>query len=140
MSQPYARDAAELKRSGKSESLRQVRQAKAAHIRWRAHVHSLVAGLNMDGDACAPVHHKDCAFGQWFFNEAFKTFGHWRIYQDVDEIHELMHTVYSLLHQTLEAGESARAAAIADQLAGISDALLAVLDVLADEIRETEEF
>lgn len=118
----------------KIEALSQLRHAKSAHIRWRAYVQAMVAGLDIE-EKRAPVHHKDCDFGHWFYGEGFKIFGHWQIYQDVDYGHELLHEVYKMLHQALEEGDHDRAARIMEQLVGISHSLLAILDLFEDEIR-----
>ena len=118
----------------KSEALSQVHHAKSAHIRWRAYAQAMVAGLEIE-EQRAPVHHKDCDFGQWFYGEGFKTFGHLQIYQDVEYGHELLHEVYHLLHRVLEEGDQARAAMIMAQLVGISHSLLAAMDLLEEEIR-----
>ncbi|MBU1664993.1 MAG: CZB domain-containing protein [Gammaproteobacteria bacterium] len=125
----------------KQEALGQVRHAKSAHIRWRAYVQAMVAGLEIE-EQRAPVHHKDCDFGQWFYGDGFRAFGHWAIYQDVEFSHELLHEVYRLLHRVLEEGDLDRAAVIMDQLVGLSHSLLAGLELLEEEIRldEAEQF
>lgn len=117
----------------KNEALRQVRQAKSAHIRWRLYVQGMVAGLEIETQR-APVHHKDCDFGHWFFGDGFKAFGHWPIYQDVDYGHEVLHEVYHLLYRLLQEGDQTRVAMIMEQLVGISNSLLAMLDLLNEEI------
>lgn len=120
----------------KIEALSQLRHAKSAHIRWRAYVQAMVAGLEIE-EKRAPVHHKDCDFGQWFYGEGFKTFGHSQIYQDVEYSHELLHEVYQMLHHAQAEGDHARAARIMEQLVGISHSLLAALDLFEEEIRLT---
>lgn len=120
----------------KQEVLSQVRLAKSAHIRWRVHAQAMVAGLPIE-EQRAPVHHKDCDFGRWFYSAGFRVFGHWPIYQDVEYSHELLHEVYRLLHEAMRAGDQARAVMIAEQLVGISKALLASMELLEDEIHLT---
>ena len=119
----------------KKEALSQVRHAKSAHIRWRAYVQAMMAGLEVE-EKHAPVHQKDCDFGQWFYGEGFKTFGHWQIYQDVEYGHELLHEVYKMLHRVMEEGEQAHSARIMEQLVGISDSLLAALELFEEEVRQ----
>jgi hypothetical protein len=125
----------------KQEALSQVRRAKSAHIRWRAHAQAMVAGLPIEAQR-APVHHKDCDFGQWFYGKGFMAFGHWPIYQDVEYSHELLHETYRLLHGVLSEGEQMRATVIMEQLVGISHSLLAGLELLEEEIRlaATDDF
>jgi methyl-accepting chemotaxis protein len=103
----------------KQEALRQVRYAKSSHIRWRAYVQAMVAGLEVE-EKRAPVHHKECDFGHWFYSDGFKAFGHWQIYQDVEYSHELLHAVYHMVFEACANGEQARAATLAEQLVGIS--------------------
>ena len=122
----------------KQEALSQLRQAKSAHIRWRAFVQAMIAGLVVEAGK-APTHHKDCDFGQWFYRDGFQTFGHWRIYQDVEYAHELLHEVYSLLYQAREAGDHAGAERMAEQMTGISHSLLELMDLFEDEIRAAEQ-
>lgn len=118
----------------KQEALSQVRQAKSAHIRWRAHAQAMVAGLPIE-EQRVPVHHKDCDFGRWFYSAGFRAFGHWPIYQDVEYSHELLHEAYKLLHEARSGGDQARGALIMEQLLGISHSLLAGLELLEEEIR-----
>lgn len=106
----------------KQEALLQVRQAKSAHIRWRAFVQAMVAGLEV-GEDKAPTHHKDCDFG------------HWRVYLDVEYAHELLHEVYRMLHEAIDAEEWADAERMTVQLTGISYSLLELMALFEEEIR-----
>ncbi len=121
----------------KNEAIRQIRQAKSAHIRWRALVQAMVAGLE-SAQGKAPVHHKDCDFGQWFHRDCFKIFGHWRLYQDVDYAHELMHEVYALLHRAYRDGDAERAERLAAHLIGLSHSLLELMALFEEEIITAE--
>lgn len=118
----------------KQEALLQVRQAKSAHIRWRAFVQAMVAGLEV-GEDKAPTHHKDCDFGHWFYLDGFKAFGHWRVYLDVEYAHELLHEVYRMLHEAIDAEEWADAERMTVQLTGISYSLLELMALFEEEIR-----
>jgi hypothetical protein len=123
---------------GKHEALRQVRLAKSAHIRWRACVQAMAAGLDVD-ERHAPLHHKECAFGGWFYGEGFRAFGHWQIYQDIDYAHEFLHAVYRLAFDASARGEQARAVVLAEQVVGISHSLLEGLALLEEEIQAARE-
>ncbi|MFQ3667227.1 MAG: CZB domain-containing protein [Sphingomonadaceae bacterium] len=114
------------------------RHAKSSHIRWRAHVQALIAGLDV-GERETPVDHRQCEFGQWFYREGFNAFGHWQIFQDVEFSHELLHAVFQLIQGALCAGNPARAAVLAVQLMGISQPLLEAIDLLQEEIRSREQ-
>ncbi|MEW6678511.1 MAG: CZB domain-containing protein [Pseudomonadota bacterium] len=117
----------------KQEAMRMVRQAKSAHIRWRAFVLSMLAGLEV-AEHQAPIHHKACDFGQWFYSDGFRAFAHWPIYQDVEYVHELLHAVYERLYQACSEAHQAEAERLSGQLMGISESLLVTLDLLDEEI------
>lgn len=122
----------------KQEALRRVRQAKSAHVRWRVFVLAMVAGVEVE-ERLAPVHHKECVFGHWYYSEGFRAFAHWPIYQDVEYAHELLHAVYARIHRACAADDLAGAAAISEQLFGISVSLLEALQLLEEEIRLSDE-
>jgi hypothetical protein len=122
----------------KHEALRMVRQAKSSHIRWLAYTQAMAAGLAVE-DKQAPVHHKECDFGHWFYQDGFKAFGHWQIFQDIEFAHELLHAVFSLLHQALIKHEPGRAAALLPRVESISHSLLRGLDLLQEEILASEQ-
>jgi hypothetical protein len=122
----------------KPEALRVVRQAKSSHIRWRAYVQAMLAGMDIE-TAQAPLHHKECAFGQWLYREGFAAFGHWPLFHDVEYAHELLHAVYHLLHNALHEDNQPRAHHIAEQLVGISHSLVEAIDLLQEEINSCEQ-
>jgi len=122
----------------KHEALRVVRQAKSSHIRWRAYVQAMLAGMDIEA-AQAPLHHKECAFGQWFYREGFTAFGHWPLFHDVEYAHELLHAVYQLLHDALQEGDDTRARRIGEQLVAISYSLVDAIDLLKEEISSCEQ-
>lgn len=121
----------------RKDALGKIRQAKSAHIRWRTHVQAMLAGVDIES-ARAPLHHRECEFGQWFYQDGFKAFGHWPIFQDVEYAHELLHMVYGRVHETLKAGDQELAGKLAMYLAGISQGLLDSLDLLQEEIHNSE--
>ena len=122
----------------KQEVMRQVRQAKSAHIRWRAYAQAMVAGLDVE-DEHAPIHHKECSFGKWYYGDGARTFGHWLIYKDIEDSHELLHAVYQLVFNACGNGEQARAAALAEQLVGISHSLLEAIALLEEEMQASSQ-
>jgi len=118
--------------------MRQVRQAKSAHIRWRAYAQAMVAGLDVE-DEHAPIHHKECSFGKWYYGDGARTFGHWLIYKDIEDSHELLHALYKKIYEACKAGKTRQAQQLTEQLIGISRTLLDAIGLLEEEIRETEE-
>lgn len=121
----------------KQEAVRIVRQAKSSHIRWRAYVQAMLAGMDIEAQR-APLNHKECDFGQWFYHDGFAAFGHWPLFQDVEYAHELLHAVYLLIHKALQEGDLSRARNIGEQLVGISYSLLETIDLLQEEIQASD--
>lgn len=138
MMRPPQGEASKTGLMSKMEALHQVRLAKSAHIRWRAYVQAMVAGLEIE-EKKAPVHHKECDFGCWFYGEGFKTFGHWQIYQDIDYSHEFLHKVYQMIFDACASGDLVRAASLYEQLVGISYSLLDAIGLLEEEIQVAGE-
>ncbi len=122
----------------RQEALLQLRKAKSAHIRWRAFVQAMVAGLEVSEDK-APAHPKDCDFGNWFYKEGFQSFGHWPVYLDVEYAHEMLHDVYHLLHRARKSGEHMEVERLAVQLTAISYSLLELMALFEEEIRLAEQ-
>jgi methyl-accepting chemotaxis protein len=116
----------------KLEAVCIVRQAKSSHIRWRAYVQAMLAGIEIQTSQ-APLHHKECNFGQWFYRDGFASFAH------VEYTHELLHAVYLLIHQALQDGDLGRARIIGEQMVGISYSLVETIDLLQQEIQSAEQ-
>jgi len=122
----------------KLEAVCIVRQAKSSHIRWRAYVQAMLVGIEIQTSQ-APLHHKECNFGQWFYRDGFASFAHWPLFQDVEYTHELLHAVYLLIHQALQDGDLGRARVIGEQMVGISYSLVETIDLLQQEIQSAEQ-
>ena len=122
----------------KHEAVHIVRQAKSSHIRWRAYVQAMLAGMVVETEH-APLHHKECDFGQWFYREGFASFGHWPLFQDVEYTHELLHAIFLMIHQALQDGDLNRARLIGEQMVGISYSLVETIDLLQEEIQSAEQ-
>ena len=122
----------------KLEALRVVRQAKSSHIRWRAYVQAMLAGMDIETEQ-APLHHKECQFGQWIYRDGFAAFGHWPLFHDVEYAHELLHAVYLLLHNALHENDQPRVRNIGEQLVAISYSLVEAIELLQEEINSCEQ-
>ncbi len=70
---------------------------------------------------------------------ALRPFGHWQLFQDVEYTHELLHSVYLMIHQALHDGDRSRAGNIGKQLVGISYSLVETIDLLQEEIESVEQ-
>ncbi len=139
----------------KKDALEKLRKAKGAHIKWRAFAQALVAGVPVDEDKI-PVEHTSCAFGQWYHGEGKLKLGHLPSYEGIYTPHEMLHEIYKQIFDVLHtkdpggfrglftsriARENERmelARRYMEELVGVSETLLKALDILEEEIRETD--
>jgi len=85
--------------SRKADILNNLRSAKAAHLRWKAHAHAMVEGLPLE-EGQIPMIHTDCAFGKWYYGPG-QSLSALRTYAALDEPHEQLHTTYMKIFKLL---------------------------------------
>jgi hypothetical protein len=83
----------------KADILNNLRSAKAAHLRWKAHAHAMVEGLPLE-EGQIPMIHTDCAFGKWYYG-AGQSLSSLSTYSALDEPHEQLHTTYMKIFKLL---------------------------------------
>ena len=85
--------------SKKTDILSNLRSAKAAHLRWKAHAHAMVEGLPLE-EGQIPMIHTDCTFGKWYYGvgQSLSTISS---YAALDEPHEQLHTTYMKIFKLL---------------------------------------
>jgi hypothetical protein len=83
----------------KADILNNLRSAKAAHLRWKAHAHAMVEGLPLE-EGQIPMIHTDCAFGKWYYG-AGQSLSSLMTYAALDEPHEQLHTTYMKIFKLL---------------------------------------
>lgn len=83
----------------KADILNNLRSAKAAHLRWKAHAKAMVEGLPLE-EGQIPMIHTDCAFGKWYYG-AGQSLSTLHSYASLDEPHEQLHTVYMKIFKLL---------------------------------------
>lgn len=83
----------------KADILNNLRSAKAAHLRWKAHAKAMVEGLPLE-EGQVPMIHTDCAFGKWYYG-AGQSLSTLHNYASLDEPHEQLHTVYMKIFKLL---------------------------------------
>lgn len=83
----------------KADILNNLRGAKAAHLRWKAHARAIVEGLPLE-EGHVPLIHTDCNFGKWYYGpgQALSTLNS---YAALDEPHEQLHLVYMKIFKLL---------------------------------------
>lgn len=83
----------------KADILNNLRSAKAAHLRWKAHAHAMVEGLPLE-EGQIPMIHTDCAFGKWYYGTG-QSLSTLNSYAALDEPHEQLHTTYMKIFKLL---------------------------------------
>lgn len=117
----------------KTEMLATIRRAKSAHIRWRAYAQALVSGVPVTEDQ-APTVHTECRFGKWYYTEGTETFKHLPVFGDIALPHEMLHSVYQEIYESVGNGQLEQAKGQLDELMGISRTLLEQIELLEKEI------
>jgi hypothetical protein len=105
----------------KQELLALIRRAKSSHIRWRSYAQGLIGGVPVDEDRL-PIKHTDCRFGQWYFGEGTRDFGHLEIFKDLAGPHEMLHALYAQIHELVGRGKMVEAEEKLQHLVGRCDA------------------
>ena len=142
--------------TNKPAVLAQIRAAKSAHMRWRAYAQAIVSGVEID-DSKLPIKHTDCSFGKWYYGKGQVLLGHLDAYEGIATPHEMLHAIYERIYRILQGAEdqqgiaklwtskdaqarkrSAQAREHMDELIGVSDTLLKALEMLEQEVRESE--
>jgi hypothetical protein len=140
----------------KIEILTQLRQAKSAHIQWRAYAQALVAGIPVDKDH-VPVIHTNCAFGKWYYGRG-QQLSSLSAYRAIETPHEMLHQIYMKLFNLLFGeGDSSffkrifgskgklnakgkeRAEELMRNLISVSETLLEAVALLEGEVKELPE-
>ena len=138
----------------KKDILLQLRQAKSAHIKWRAYAQALVSGLPVEKDH-VPVIHTDCVFGQWYYGTG-QQLSDLSSFDSISVPHEMLHHIYMEIFKLLF-GEDERstfqkifgskskkdtqkeANKLMQDLLAISGTLLEAISLLEKEVKEMSE-
>ena len=79
----------------KAETVKQLHQAKKAHVKWVQRAKALIEGLPVEKDAI-PVDCTECKFGQWFYGEGqnLNAMPGMDCLHDIETLHFALHDVY----------------------------------------------
>ena len=79
----------------KAETVKQLHQAKKAHVKWVQRAKALIEGLPVEKDAI-PVDCTECKFGQWFYGEGqnLNAIPGMDCLHDIETLHFALHDVY----------------------------------------------
>ena len=84
----------------KDEILRQIHNARKAHISWVQRAKALVAGVPLSEDQI-PMNATECLFGKWFYDEGIrlKKLPGFEIIDDIERQHIDLHEEYLKIFQ-----------------------------------------
>jgi len=113
--------------------LRELRKAKAAHIKWRSYAYAMVAGLEIEPEY-APLDHTDCAFGKWYYGTGKEHFGNLDTYQGIAVPHQVLHKIYAKIYELSQKGKLKDADAETKRLTELSHQVLEALELVEKEV------
>ena len=139
-----------------NSALAAIRKAKVAHIKWRSYAQALIAGVEVTDDK-VPKMHTECDFGKWYYGSGKNALGHLDSFKGIEAPHEMLHAIYGKIFDALHGGErhslvervfSSKsslewkrmeiARGYIDELVNVSETLLEAINLLEDEIRQSE--
>lgn len=113
--------------------LKELRKAKAAHIKWRSYAYAMLSGLDIETEY-APLEHTDCAFGQWYHGLGKEHFGHLDTYAGIAVPHQILHKLYSKIYDLAQKGKLKDAEVEAKRLTELSHQVIEALELVEREI------
>ncbi len=114
--------------------LKELRKAKAAHIKWRSYAYAMVAGLEIEPEY-APLDHTECAFGKWYYGAGQEHFGNLDTYQGIAVPHQVLHKIYAKIYDLAQKGKIKDADAEAKRLTELSHQVLEALELVEHELQ-----
>lgn len=117
----------------KDTILRELRKAKAAHLKWRSYAYAMVSGLDIDAEY-APLEHTDCAFGKWYHGAGKEHFGHLDTYSGIEVPHHILHKIYHKIYDSARKGKLQEAEVDAKRLTELSRQVIDALELVEHEI------
>jgi hypothetical protein len=82
----------------KISAIKQLRDAKRAHIKWVQRAKGLIEGLAVDKDQ-VPVDCTECMFGQWFYGEGqgLNAMPGMDCVKEIESLHYELHDIYMMI-------------------------------------------
>jgi hypothetical protein len=113
--------------------LKELRKAKAAHIKWRSYAYAMVSGLEIE-EEYTPLSHTDCAFGHWYHGAGKEHFGHLDTYAGIHVPHQILHQLYTKIYEAAKKGKLKDAEVDAKRLTELSHQVIEALQLVEDEV------
>ncbi len=112
---------------------KELRKAKAAHIKWRSYAYAMVSGLDVDTEY-TPLEHSDCAFGKWYYGAGKEHFGHLDTYAGIDVPHQILHKLYAKIYDLAKRGKLKDAEVEAKRLTELSHQVMEAVELVEREV------
>ncbi len=107
-------------------------RAKSAHLKFMYNVYTHY----MQNKATTLATHRTCAFGQFYYNLGQTLFSKDKIFQEIEPIHEKVHTLGHIIMDKIEAGDRSSAYRNLQELQATVDTLIDMLDKLIEKYLE----
>ncbi|WP_192821662.1 CZB domain-containing protein [Rufibacter sp. LB8] len=87
-------------------------QARIKHVLFKSKIRALLYGANIDKDPI--LSSTQCSLGKWIYDVAMPSIGHWPEMDELERVHDQMHTIArDLWHQYQQGQEEAARAGLA---------------------------
>ena len=118
-----------------------LREAKLSHLEWLSYVQAYYAGIEHE-QIKAPMSHKSCKFGQWFYDGHGQELSGLSSYATIEVLHKMLHLAYSKFVTARIEGSLSSQPDFLTSLEGLSSTLFSSIEIMEDEIRQLsdEEF
>ena len=113
--------------------LRELRKAKAAHLKWRSYAYAMLSGLDIEPEY-TPLEHTECAFGKWYHGAGKEHFGHLDTYSGIEVPHHILHKIYAKIYESAQSGKMHDSESDAKRLTELSRQVIDALEMVEHEI------
>lgn len=113
--------------------LKELRKAKAAHIKWRSYAYAMVSGIEIE-EEFAPLEYTECDFGKWYYGEGLQHFGYLDTYEGIAVPHQFLHKVYAKIYELAKQGRLREAEEEAKRLTELSHLVIEALELVEREV------
>ncbi len=111
-------------------------QAKAKHLLFKSRLRSILYGEKIDE---TPVlSHFECAVGKWIYGYALKTYGGMPEMQELEKVHEDIHTTAKHLVKLYKEGNIEEARGGLSDMEKIADHLISLLTILENKLDKVD--
>jgi len=103
--------------------------ARAKHLSWKSRLRDFL-DMKATLTPAEAVSHRECALGRWLYGERLKEYGDLRLMQELEKLHEEMHTTVQHILLFKTSGETTRAEEMYTKIPPLSDRIVALLTEL----------